>query len=210
MQKKFPMTGIILAGGQNSRVNGNNKAFFKVGSQSIFDRIYTVMRTYFDDLIVVTRAPHDFLNWDIMIVPDFYDAHCSLNGIYTGLLYANNPQAFVVACDTPFVSQNLLVYMCMTYRNTCDIYYPKTAKGDEPFFAIYSKGCLNTFKNCLQAGKYKISKCFKGLKTCIIDEPTLRSKDTCLLSFFNVNTSKDLEKANIILKENNNEIYSNC
>jgi hypothetical protein len=30
------------------------RRFFKVGSQSIFDRIYTVMRTYFDDLIVVT------------------------------------------------------------------------------------------------------------------------------------------------------------
>jgi len=205
MHKKYPISGIILAGGENSRVNGLNKTFFKVGSQSIFERIYSIMNSFFDDLIVVTRTPDEFLGWDIMIVPDIYHAHCSLNGIYSGVLYATNPQSFVVACDTPFISKDLITYMCDTYSNACDVYYPQTEKGNEPLFAIYSKRCLNCFKNHLQLGKYKISKCIKSLKTDTIHESTLRKKDPNLLSFYNVNTAADLAEANRKLKERINE-----
>jgi len=205
MNKKYPMTGIILAGGKNSRVNGSNKAFFKVGTQTIFERIYQVMNSFFDDLIVVTRTPEDFLDWDIMIVSDVYQAHCSLNGIYSGLLYAANSKAFIVACDTPYISKELIGFMCESYQNSCDVYYPQTEKGKEPLFAIYSKRCLNCFKNYLQLGKYKITKCIKGLKTNTISESTLRQKDPNLLSFYNVNTAEDLAYANRKLEEKFNE-----
>jgi len=196
MQKKYPVSGIILAGGRNSRVNGSNKSFFKVGTQSIFERIYEVMNSLFDDLIVVTRSPDDFLGWDTMIVPDVYKAHCSLNGVYSGLLYAINPQAFVVACDTPFISKDLIAYMCDSYKNSYDAYYPQTEKGNEPLFAIYSKQCLNCFKNNLQLEKFKITRCLKSLKTETICESTLRKKDPQLLSFYNINTEADLAYAN--------------
>jgi molybdopterin-guanine dinucleotide biosynthesis protein A len=196
MQNAHPISGIILAGGTNSRVNGFNKALFKVGSQTIFERIYSVMNEIFDDLIVVTRGPEDFLDFDIMIVPDVYPAHCSLNGIYSGLRYASNPQAFVVACDTPFISKDLILYMCDTYKDSCDAYYPQTDKGNEPLFAIYSKRCLNCFKNHLQLGKYKIIRGLKGLKIKTIHESTLCKKDPDLLSFYNVNTEGELACAN--------------
>jgi len=205
MHKKYPISGIILAGGKNSRVNGSNKAFFKVGTQTIFERIYSVMNTFFDDLIVVTRAPTEFLGWDIMIVPDVFQAHCSLNGIYSGLLYANQPQAFVIACDTPFISKDLMAYMCDSYKSTFDAYYPQTEQGNEPLFAIYSKRCLNCFKNHLQLGKYRITRSIKGLKTQKINTSTLRKKDPNLLSFYNVNTEADLAHANRKLEENINE-----
>jgi len=205
MQKKYPISGIILAGGENSRVNGSNKAYFKVGTQSIFERIYSVMSSFFDDLIVVTRVPEHFLSWDIIIVPDVYQAHCSLNGIYSGLQYAIHPQAFVVACDTPFISKELIIYMCESYKKNCDVYYPQTEKGNEPLFAIYSKRCLNCFKNHLQIGRYKITKSLKSLKTDTINESTLRKKDPNLLSFYNVNTVADLVDANRKLKDKSYE-----
>jgi molybdopterin-guanine dinucleotide biosynthesis protein A len=201
MYNKYPISGIILAGGTNSRVNGLNKTLFKVGTQTIFERIYSVMNEIFNDLIVVTRIPEEFLDFDIMIVPDVYPAHCSLNGIYSGLRYAINPQAFIVACDTPFISKELILYMCDTYQDSSDVYYPQTDKGSEPLFAIYSKRCLNCFKNHLQLGKYKITRCLKGLKIKTIQESTLRKKDPDLLSFCNVNTAEDLAFANRKLEE---------
>jgi len=205
MQKKYPISGIILAGGKNSRVNGANKSLFKVGAQTIFERTYAIMRTFFDDLIVVTRTPKNYLQWDITIVPDVYQAHCSLNGIYSGLLYAINPQAFVVACDTPFISKELIAYMCDSYNDSSDVYYPQTEKGYEPLFAIYSKRCLNCFKNHLQLNKYKITRCIKSLKIKTIPESTLRTKDANLLSFYNVNTEAELAYANRKLEETRNE-----
>jgi molybdopterin-guanine dinucleotide biosynthesis protein A len=206
MHNTDKISGIILAGGNNSRVNGFNKTLFKLGTQTIFERIYSVMNDIFDDLIVVTRIPDDFLDIDIMIVPDVYPAHCSLNGIYSGLRYAINPQAFVVACDAPFISKDLILYMCDTYKDSSDAYYPRTEKGNEPLFAIYSKRCLNCFKNHLQLGKYKIIRSLKGLKIEPIHESTLRTKDPDMLSFYNVNTPEDLACANRKYEEMINEI----
>ncbi|KPA13079.1 molybdopterin-guanine dinucleotide biosynthesis protein A [Candidatus Magnetomorum sp. HK-1] len=199
MNKKFPISGVILAGGKNSRVDGKNKTFFPIGSASIFERIYSVMNCFFDDLMVVTRSPERFLAWDISIVADIYKPYCSLNGIYSGLFYSLYPQAFVVACDTPFLSHDLIEYMCKTYNSKLDVYLPRTHKGDEPLCAIYSRRCLNPFKSHLQLQKYKITRCFKSLKTDTIEEETLRSRDERLLSFFNVNTSDDLAYANTLI-----------
>jgi molybdopterin-guanine dinucleotide biosynthesis protein A len=210
MQKKYPISGIILAGGKNSRVNGMNKALLKVGTRTIFERTYAIMNTFFDDLIVVTRTPEKYVRWDITIVPDVYQAHCSLNGIYSGLLYAINQQAFVCACDTPFISKELIAYMCDAYEDSWDAYYPQTENGNEPLFAIYSKRCLNCFKNHLQLKKYKITRCIKSLKTKTIHESTLRIKDPNLLSFYNVNTEDDLADANLKLEEMKNETYNYC
>ncbi len=202
MQQAFPISGVILAGGKNSRVHGKSKAFFSIGSESIFERIYSVMNAFFEDLIVVTRTPESFFKWNLTIVPDIYAPHCSLNGIYSGLLCAQHPQAFVVACDTPFLSHDLIAYMCSSYNVRNDVYLPRTSKGDEPLCAIYSRRCLNRFKSHLQAGKYKITRCFKGLNTGIIDEFTVRSKDPHHLSFFNVNTPEDLDYANTLIGKN--------
>jgi len=199
MKKNFSISGVILAGGKNSRVDGKNKTFFSIGSASIFERIYSVMNGFFDDLIVVTRSPECFLDWDISIVSDIYKPYCSLNGIYSGLFHAKYPQAFIVACDTPFLSQELIKYMCETCKSNIDVYLPKTYKGYEPLCAIYSKRCLNRFKSHLQMQKYKITNCFKSLKTSFIEESTIRSKDAELLSFFNINTSDDLNYANKIV-----------
>jgi len=196
MKKKNPISGVILAGGKNSRVNGQNKTFFDIGTTSIFEQIYAVMNMFFDDLIVVTRSPELFLKWDIAIFPDFFQPHCPLNGIYTGLLYAQHPQVFVVACDIPFISQNLIEYMCSTYDTKFDVYYPQTSKGNEPLFAIYSRRCLNCFKNRLQMEKFKITNAFKSLKTEVVNESTLNNMGISLQSFFNVNTSQDLIEAN--------------
>jgi molybdopterin-guanine dinucleotide biosynthesis protein A len=203
MQHKLPLSGVILAGGQNSRVNGQKKTFFTVGGDSIFDRIYSVMNNIFEDLMLVTRTPECFLQWDINIVPDIFDIHCPLNGIYSGLFFASTPHIFVIACDIPFISFDLINYICSSYDTSYDVYMPKTIKGEEPLCAIYSKQCLNRFKTCLQQERYKITRCLNGFKTGFIDDTTLPLKDKQFHSFFNVNTSEDLAYANILVEKLN-------
>jgi len=212
MQNKFPISGIILAGGKNSRFNGQKKTFLSVGTESIFNRIYSVMNIFFDDLLVVTRSPEFFLKWDINIVNDVYTQHSPLNGIYSALFFARHPQIFVTACDTPFISARLIEYMCSSYDPKCDVYMPSTKKGDEPLCAIYSRRCLNRFKSRLNSERCKIIKCFNGLNVCTIDDNTLRSKDIQRHSFFNINTFEDLSCANRLInelksKEDKNETY---
>ena len=100
-----PCTGVILSGGLNTRFNGQNKALVRVGQKRILDRLYDVFSDLFDEIILVTNQPLQFLDWDLTIVTDIFSARSSLTGIHAGLFYMKNPFAFFSACDTPFLKK---------------------------------------------------------------------------------------------------------
>ena len=90
----FPCTGVILSGGLNTRFNGHNKALIRVGQRRILDRLYDVFSELFDEIILVTNHPLQFLDWDLTIVTDIFSTRSSLTGIHAGLFYMKNPFAF--------------------------------------------------------------------------------------------------------------------
>ena len=50
-----PCTGVILAGGQNKRYDGQNKAFIRIGGKRIIDRLMAVYDRLFEQVVVVTN-----------------------------------------------------------------------------------------------------------------------------------------------------------
>ncbi|MBN1471350.1 MAG: NTP transferase domain-containing protein, partial [Syntrophaceae bacterium] len=51
---KINITGIILAGGKNSRM-GLNKAFLEIDGKRLIDRTFAVYRQIFSEIIIVTN-----------------------------------------------------------------------------------------------------------------------------------------------------------
>jgi molybdopterin-guanine dinucleotide biosynthesis protein A len=191
----IPCTGVILSGGLNTRFSGKNKAFVSVGGKRIIDRLLEVFTELFDDLILVTNHPEEFLQWDLTIVTDIFDLRSSLTGIHTGLFYANNPYAFFSACDTPFLNKDLVGILIEQIEPKIDIIMPHTAAGFEPLCAIYSKRCLKPAEDHLKAKKLKIQWALRSSRTKTISEKELRRVDPELISFFNINTPQDLARA---------------
>ena len=197
----IPCTGVILSGGLNTRFSGKNKAFVSVGGKRIIDRLLEVFTELFDDLILVTNHPEEFLQWDLTIVTDIFDLRSSLTGIHTGLFYANNPYAFFSACDTPFLNKDLVGILIEQIEPKIDIIMPQTAAGFEPLCAIYSKRCLNPAEDHLKAKKLKIQWALRSSRTKTISEKELRRVDPELISFFNINTPQDLARAEEMISE---------
>ena len=50
-------SGVILAGGLGSRLQGVNKARMTIGGRSLLDRILTVFQPLFDEIVLVTCTP---------------------------------------------------------------------------------------------------------------------------------------------------------
>ena len=192
---KFPCTGVILSGGLNTRFNGQNKAFVRVGQKRILDRLYDIFSDLFDEIILVTNQPLQFLDWDLTIVTDIFSARSSLTGIHAGLFYMKNPYAFFSACDTPFLKKELVKTLVEQIDNKTDIIMPETSAGFEPLCAIYSKRCLKEAEQHLKKNKFKIQMAFRGHRIKYIPESVLLQKDPDLISFFNINTPEDLTRA---------------
>jgi len=194
-------TGVILAGGANTRFDGEQKTLMKIGDRRILDRIFTVMAAVFDDLILVTNTPDQYLEWDATIATDLLPVKSSLNGIYTGLFYTRTDYAFFTAGDTPFLRKEMVRTVVDGISPGIDIVMPETEKGREPLCAAYSKSCLELARHNVKTGRLKIMRTFRKKNIKIISEKAARQADPGLLSFFNVNTPADLERAQEIARE---------
>ena len=192
---KNDCTGVILAGGRNSRFSGKNKALIPVAGKRILDRIYEVFTNLFDNILLVTNDPLQYISWDFDIVTDIFPIRSALTGLHTGLFYITTPYAFFASCDIPFLKKELVEILLDGIEPEIDIVIPETSKGVEPLCAIYSKRCLKPMEEKLLIKSFKIQHIFQRLRVKKVPENILRTVDSDLASFSNINTPDDLAKA---------------
>ncbi|MBN1932820.1 MAG: molybdenum cofactor guanylyltransferase [Desulfobacterales bacterium] len=199
-------TGVILAGGLSSRFSGRDKAFLPIGGQRIIDRMYSVFKNLFEEIILVTNDPLQYLEWDFKIVTDIFPIRSSLTGIHAGLYFSTNPYAFIAACDAPFLKREVIEAIANQNDPRFDVVIPETSKGLEPLCAVYSKRCLSPIERQLAVQDFKIRRFFPKNRVKKISEQLLRQKDPTLLSFFNINTPLELARAEEIISTRGNDI----
>ncbi len=191
MTKKTKITGIILAGGKNSRM-GEPKAFLKIENRRLIDRTLDIYREIFAEIIIVTNDPLAYTEFsDAFIVTDIYKGKGALGGIYTGLFYSSHNYSFASACDMPFLSHDFIQYMtALAARH--DIIVPEVAEGYQPLHAIYSKNCLTPIKRLITADKLKITGFYKEMRLLKVPEEKIKPFNHDGRLFQNINTPEDL------------------
>jgi molybdopterin-guanine dinucleotide biosynthesis protein A len=187
------ITGIILAGGKNSRM-GANKAFLEVDGTRLIDKTINIYRGIFSEIVIVTNDPLAYVEFaDAAIVTDIYKGKGPLGGIYTGLFYSNNPYAFVSACDMPYLNKDFIAYL-VGKTGKYDVIVPELSEGYQPLHAIYSRNCLPSIKRLLLLDKLKITGFYRDMRVLTIPAEQILpfNKDGRL--FHNLNTPEDVEK----------------
>lgn len=192
---KYSCTGVILAGGLNTRFSGKQKAFIDIGGKCILDRILDTFKTVFNEIILVTNNPLQYLGWDVHIVTDLFQKRSALTGIHAGLYYSTYSHVFFSASDTPFLKKAIVETLVEKIAPAVDVIIPETSAGLEPLCAVYSKKRLPYIEKLLAEDRFKIQQMFQGARMKKVSESCLRESDPALLSFFNINTPQDLERA---------------
>lgn len=191
------MVSIVLAGGKSQRL-GRDKVWEKVGGKSLIQRVVDRLTPLSTELVVVIAQgqPQPKLDSDIEIkvISDIYPGCGSMGGIYTGITAASSFHSLAVACDMPFLVAPLLRYM-MGLAPGYDIVIPRMEKGLEPLHAVYSKDCLAPMKTLIQQGKLRIAEFFPQVRVRFVEREEIDRFDPEHLSFLNVNTPQELEKA---------------
>jgi molybdopterin-guanine dinucleotide biosynthesis protein A len=192
------VSGIVLAGGQSSRL-GTDKSFVNVNGQSLIEQIVAKLVRLSDDVIIVTNSPEKYDRLEAKLVGDIYPGKGALGGIYSGLRAAANAYSLVVACDMPFLDLNLLRYMILLARGH-DVVIPRIGGLLEPLHAIYSQSCLEPIDRLLARGGLKIIDFFSEVRVRYVEEDEVDIFDPQHLSFFNVNTPNDLEEVKKLVR----------
>lgn len=214
MPRKFDfITAIVLAGGKSSRF-GKDKAFIKVKGTVIFKRQLNVLKKIFDEIIVVANNPQKFYLLGsyirkinernlragyklkkIEIVKDILPAKGPLCGILSGLIKSHSFYNFVVACDMPFLNEQLIRHM-IKKKDGFDVVIPRIYRKFQPLFGVYSKRCIPGIKKLIKSDKLRIRSIFPALKCNFIYKKEIEKFDKSLLSLANINTEDDLKAYN--------------
>lgn len=191
------VSGVALAGGRSKRL-GRNKAVEKIGDQSIIERVVGKLSQVTSETVVVVAeesgaADLNLPPW-VRTATDLYPGTGSLGGIFTGLSATKGNYGVVVACDMPFLNVDLIRFM-LDIVSDYDAVVPRLQGRPEPLHAIYSKNCIGPIERCLQADQLKIAMFFEQINVAYLEDDDIETFDPNHLSFFNVNTQEDLDKA---------------
>ncbi|HEY3308242.1 MAG TPA: molybdenum cofactor guanylyltransferase [Desulfuromonadaceae bacterium] len=183
------VTGVILAGGQSSRM-GSNKALLPYRGGRFIEAIHRQLTELFDEVILVTNSPEQYLFLHCRKTPDLFPGMGALAGLHSGLQHATNPYIFAVACDMPYLN-NTLIRRLVRLRSSAAVVIPEGEGGLEPLHAVYGKQCLTSMEQALTSGRKRIISFFPEVSVCRFPHQEVAVIDPTFDSFRNINTPVD-------------------
>jgi molybdenum cofactor guanylyltransferase len=193
------VTGVVQAGGKSTRMGGRPKALLQLGGRSIVERVVAALTPVVDDVLVVTNTPELYAFLGLPMVADVYPDHGSLGGIYSGLKAAGEI-AFTVACDMPFLHPEV-VRLVLARAGEGDVVIPRVGEQLETMHAAYGQACLPHIEERLRAGQLKIVGFFDRVRVVEIGEAEVARFRDPAVTFMNVNTPDELERARALAVE---------
>ncbi len=220
-------SGIIVAGGASRRM-GWDKAFIEFRGKPLIARVIDRVQAVCSETIIVANDRKAFGQYGLPVIEDAFPGKGSLGGIFTGLRAAREPFALAVACDMPFLDEQLLRYM-ISLAPGFDVVVPRTTDPSSkfrrapneatrrkrmptarerdlhPLHAVYAKSCLETMHVRLLHDDLRIIGFFEAMKVRIVESIEIDRIDPSHLSFFNMNTPDDLNTALELMSTRDNE-----
>ena len=215
-EKVLPVTGVILAGGKSRRM-GQNKALIQLGDDSLIGHVIRRMHRVTDELLLITNTPTEYAHLNVGMHGDIIPDTGALGGIYTGLTYASYDTVLCIACDSPFLEPKLLTYL-VSVLGEYDAVMPYTYSSRQTPFcrntdiggtnpthdgqiilqtlcAAYSKRCLPIIELMLQESELRVHALQERAYIKRVSPEVWREFDPEGMSFFNINTPEDFERA---------------
>jgi molybdopterin-guanine dinucleotide biosynthesis protein A len=196
-----------LAGGFSSRL-GQDKGLVQLANKPLIKHVIDKTKNLVDERLVVVSSKvqaerySNVLSKDADVLVDDGGVHGPLVGATAGFKRAQGKYSLLLPCDTPFVSRDilqLLLELCIN-RNAVVPRWPNCYI--EPLQAVYcTKAALEAATNTLLSGKLNLQTMVDKLQRVrYISTLVLEQLDPRLRTFFNVNTTPELKKAELMLK----------
>ncbi|MBL4775499.1 MAG: molybdenum cofactor guanylyltransferase [Mariprofundus sp.] len=191
-------TVVILAGGESTRM-GQDKASVELANEALLNRAIGNMQPLFARLLISVKEPKNNL-----LFPQICDQGAGqgpMMGIATALAQIDTRWLFVIACDMPFASADLIQAMAQKRGDERQVIVPMAHGVMQPLCAFYAKSCLPVLHAQIEKGERSLKQAIGRLDAIVLSENECRQYDSELLSFFDLDTMDDVARAEVVLKE---------
>lgn len=182
--------GYILAGGLSSRM-GSDKGLLKVNNRCLIEYVIDHLKPCVDRIFICAdNAAYIHLGYPL--IADSTPQAGPAGGIAAALRHATATSLFVISCDTPFVSEQLIRHIILLSAGA-EITIPLVNGYMEPLSGVYSKSCDHDWQEMLNKGQRKMQAFIEHFNYRVLDyKADLQSDEG---AFININTPEDFENA---------------
>ncbi len=187
------ITGIILSGGKSSRM-GENKSFLKIGNKTIIELILELMKSIFTNVIIITNTLDEYKFLDVSLYEDIYKWKGPLAGIHSGLTHSKTEKNFVISCDTPLMTKEMVEYI-LNFKTEKPISFCEAAGYHQPLVGVYKKEVVTEIEMLLNTKNEIIDRSLHHFLK-IVSAEIIHPGDLYMYNdeiFFNVNKKEDYE-----------------
>lgn len=142
------ITGIILSGGNSSRM-GVNKSLLMIDGKTIIERVRDLMQSIFSEVILITNDPDEYEFLDINIYKDIYIGYGPLAGIHSGLLHSSTQRNFIISCDIPLMTKEMIKHL-IEFKTDRLITIAKADGFIQQLVGVYNRDILVTVDETLK------------------------------------------------------------
>lgn len=200
--------GVILAGGQNRRMEGRLKALLTWQGRTFLERQLEEMASWCHGRIIAAggeaRAARLRQELDAMepkhaagvrIVRDIRPGGGPLAGLEAALHEAGDAEfLWVIGCDMPLVSADAAAFMALRLEESGALAAaPRTAGRVHPLHAVYRKACLTAVRRQLDAEDGRMMRLLEGVQCLYVDEEDFRRQGIDTAFVRNVNDPADYD-----------------
>lgn len=196
------VTGIILAGGQSSRM-GVNKAVLDVGGITVIEKIISELSPVVSRIVIATNDKNPYPSLGLEIVHDNYPCQGPLAGLQVGLSTADTPWCIITACDVPWITSGVfetllhVIHKCEADRpGEVQAIVPISRSIPQPLVAAYHQSVLPLVNITLASEQWSMMSLLKQLQVHYIEESYMNQHSgvTTEIALFNMNTPADYRR----------------
>ena len=183
------VTGVVLAGGQGSRMGGVDKGLQPFRGKPMVAHAIERLAPQVDELLVnANRNPEAYAGFGHRVIADEIAGFAGpLAGFERGLAHARGALVITVPCDSPFLPLDLVARLRAALEaQDAQIAVARTGDQAHPVFCLMRRDVHGSLQAFLASGQRKIDRWYSELRVAEV------AFDDVADAFLNINTREEL------------------
>ncbi|HET9579919.1 MAG TPA: molybdenum cofactor guanylyltransferase MobA [Usitatibacter sp.] len=185
------VTGVVLAGGQGSRMGGVDKGLQAFRGKPMVAHVIERLAPQVDEILInANRNAGEYGRFGHRVIADEIEGFAGpLAGFERGLAHAAHDVVVTVPCDSPFLPVDLVARLREAMvRHGAQLAVARTGDQAHPVFSLMLREVHASLREFLASGQRKIDKWYARLR--VVEVPFDDEPD----AFLNINTREELTK----------------
>lgn len=180
-------TWVILAGGQATRMGGDDKGFIELNHKPLIQHVIERLKPQTDRIFINANRNQSRYQAFAPVFADHIEGFQGpLGGMHAALNHIETDWVGFVPCDSPNISFDLVERFCRSVDESSDIWVAHDGHHPQPVFALCHKRVLPALTTFLQRGERKMGLFFSQNRSRYVD---FSDSPQC---FVNLNTPQEL------------------